>query len=437
MPRTFSRACAALAAALPLLASCQQDQPVGTGPYAKEVAKAVPLIEKTMGLKFKRPPKVEARSKDEVRAFLQKKFDEDEPALEMAGAERAYKLLGLLPDTLDLRKFMVALLTEQVIGYYDPAAKVLYVVANGGPSKDAPSAEILNITITHELVHALQDQYISLDSIAKAHGDNDREAAAQAVIEGQAVLEQLSVMLGSANIGMALPGGWDRIRQMIREGQSTMPVFATAPMLIQETLLFPYLSGAEFVKQYKETHNGGVPYQSMPVSTQQVLHPQEGLHSATKQDSAGAPIRIALPKPNNATVIYENDLGEFETRLFLYQHLGDAGVAAHGAAGWAGDEFAAVNTPQGAGVTWLTVWRSALQAAEFRDLMERTIERRYGVAQGSGGRGDSRHFAGKKRQVELVAATVQGRPVVLYTDMPDGASTKVIDLSKVKFERPK
>ena len=153
----------------------------------------MPLIEKSIGLKFKRPPKVEVRSKADVRAFLEKKFDEDAPALEMAGAERAYKLLGMLPDSLDLRKFTLSLLAEQVIGYYDPATKVLYIVANGGTSKDAPSSEILNITITHELVHALQDQYISLDSIARTRGDNDRQAAAQAVIEGQAVFEQLAV----------------------------------------------------------------------------------------------------------------------------------------------------------------------------------------------------------------------------------------------------
>ena len=96
---------------------------VGEGPYAQEVAKAVPRIEEGTGLKFKRPPKVEARSKDQVREFILKKFDEDMPAQELKGEESAYKLFGLLPDTFDLRKFLVAVLTEQVIGYYDPATK--------------------------------------------------------------------------------------------------------------------------------------------------------------------------------------------------------------------------------------------------------------------------------------------------------------------------
>src|SRR3954463_381345 len=122
----------------------------GDGPFASEVADAVPRIEQSTGLKFKRPPKVELRSKEQVRDFLIKKFDEETPASEIKGEEAAYKLLGMLPDTLDLRKFYLAVLTEQVIGYYDPATKVLYVV-NGADEKT------VNITLTHELVHALQD----------------------------------------------------------------------------------------------------------------------------------------------------------------------------------------------------------------------------------------------------------------------------------------
>src|SRR5258708_24144396 len=87
---------------------------VGEGPYAREVADAIPRIETATGLKFKQQPKVQERTKTEVRDFLLKKFDEESPAQELAGEESAYKLLGLLPDTLNLRKFFLAVLTEQV-----------------------------------------------------------------------------------------------------------------------------------------------------------------------------------------------------------------------------------------------------------------------------------------------------------------------------------
>jgi hypothetical protein len=427
--RTSAAATLALAF-LPVFAACQPDRPVGTGPYAKEVATAIPAIEKSVGLKFKTPPKVESRSKDEVRSFLEKKFDEDLPALELAGAERTYKLFGLIPDTLDLRKFMLGLLTEQVAGYYDPATKVLYVVGTEGTGPGAVTPEMITITITHELVHALQDQYFPLDSLEKEHGDNDRTSAVQAVIEGEAVFEQMSAMLGGNNFAMALPGGWERVRQMIRDAQGTMPVFATAPMFIQESLLFPYLSGAEFVRHFKEKRPGQMPFRPPPTSTKQVMHPDRFL------DSLDVPTRVLFPKPEAGSVVYENDLGEFETRLYLFQHLGDAGIAARGAAGWEGDRYLVVNTSRGAGLTWLTVWDSPIDAAQFRDLMEQTIEKRFKTAHAAGGSGTTRKFAAKGRSVELAAVTVQGKPVVLFTDVPAGAPTRLFDITKVKLMKP-
>ena len=417
-------------ALLPVLAACQADRPAGAGPYAKEVATAIPAIEKSVGLRFKRPPKVESRSKDEVRAFLERKFNEDLPALELAGAERTYKLFGLIPDTLDLRKFMLGLLTEQVAGYYDPGTKVLYVVGATGTGPGAVTPEMISITITHELVHALQDQYFPLDSIEKEHGDNDRTSAVQAVIEGEAVFEQMSAMLGGNNFAMALPGGWDRVRQMIRDAQGTMPVFSTAPMFIQESLLFPYLSGAEFVRHFKQARPGQMPFRPPPTSTKQVIHPDRFL------DSLDVPTRVQLPKPDAGSVVYENDLGEFETRLYLFQHLGDAAIAAQGASGWEGDRYLVVNTRSGAGLTWLSVWDSPVDAARFRDLMEQTIEKRFHTAHGAGGSGVTRNFSGKGRSLELAALMVQGKPAVLFTDVPAGAPTRLIDVAKVRLMKP-
>ena len=132
--------------------------------------------------------------------------------------------------------------------------------------------KVVGITITHELVHALQDQYINLDSLQKATSDNDRLTAAQALIEGEAQFEQLSIMLGGeSNIALRV-GGRDAIRQMIRENQGAMPVFAQAPMMIQESLLFPYLSGADFVQRFKASKGKVNPFSRVPSSTEQILH---------------------------------------------------------------------------------------------------------------------------------------------------------------------
>lgn len=408
---------------LSLLISCTEKKPTTfTGPYARQVSDAVPAIENAVGLKFKKPPKVETRSKAQVREFVTRQITDPLAARQMAGMSSAYKRLGMIPDSLNLQKFLVDLLEEQIVGYYDPKTKVLYVVS------DAPK-EAVGITITHELVHALQDQYISLDSTQQTEGENDRTSAAQAVFEGQAVYEQVSAMLGGTNVAMNLPGGWDRVRDMIRENQSSMPIFARAPTVIQETLIFPYLSGAEFVRNFKERNAGKPIYEDMPASTEQILHPTAFF------GTRDVPTSITLPPLIGATQTYQNTLGEFETRLFLFQHLNDQNSAVQGAAGWDGDRYDLFTTPRGEGIAWVSVWDSPADASEFYDLLGKIVKKRYKAESDSAAGSLVRNYSGSGRSVQVSTAEVSGRPVVLYVDVPQGASTSVLDMTKIGLKQ--
>src|SRR5256886_10974409 len=64
-------------------------------------------------------------------------------------------------DSLDLRRTMIDLLTEQVAGYFDPDSNALYIPTDIDPSQ-------ARLVISHELVHALQHQYLNLE-IGRAH----------------------------------------------------------------------------------------------------------------------------------------------------------------------------------------------------------------------------------------------------------------------------
>ncbi len=418
MKRSLVLACGAL---VTLVTACESQKPKYEGPYAKEVAEAIPMIERAVGLKFKTPPKLETRSKEQVRQFVTKQFTDSVAAHDIAGQEAAYKRLGMIPDTLNLQAFLTGLLEEQIVGYYDPHTKVLYVV-DGSPK------DMATLTITHELVHALQDQYVSLDSVQKVRDDNDRLAAAQAVFEGQAVYEQISIMLGGSNIAINLPGGWDRIREMIRENQASMPIFAAAPKVIQETLIFPYLSGAEFYRNYKERKPGSVIYNDLPVSTEQIVHPAAFF---VNRDN---PTRVTLGAINNATKVYENDLGEFETRLFLFQHLNDQNEAVRGAAGWDGDRYAVVNPPQGQGIVWLTVWDSPVEAGEFFHIAGQAVEARFSTKAASGSTDLVKKYSAAGRTLQVSTQEIQGRPVVIYVDVPAGANPNIINPAQVTLK---
>ncbi|MBX6332766.1 MAG: hypothetical protein IRY91_13040 [Gemmatimonadaceae bacterium] len=387
------------------------------GPYAKDAAEAIPMIERATGLRFKREPVIQSRTKAQVRAFLEQRFKEALSDQEITGQEILYRRLGLLPDTFDLRKSLLDLLTEQVIGFYDPKTKVLYVV-EGAPR------EQVGLVVSHELVHALQDQYMNLDSLQDVHGDNDRAMAAQAVIEGEATLAPIQAALGP---GAALPAGWDRIRDMIRENQSTMPVFAAAPFVLQETLVFPYLSGAEFMRRFRSEEPGRQPYgPNMPVSTEQILH--QSAYFGAHRD---APTEITLPKPATGSVLYEDNLGEFETRLFLFQHLHDQNAAVRGAAGWDGDRYQVIRTPRGDAIVWLTVWDSQVDAAEFESDVEQVIANRFHGATAQESALGKRYTIPAGRTIRLWGGEVAGRPAVLYEDLPDGVSPTLLDLKRV------
>ncbi|HEX6631530.1 MAG TPA: hypothetical protein VF048_10575 [Gemmatimonadaceae bacterium] len=418
---------ATLAAALAVgaLLGCRGERPSTVaydGPFADEVRDAIPKIEHAAGLPFKQPPKVERRTRAEVRAFLERQFDDEAAASDLEGQVAAYKRFDLLDDSLDVRALLLDLLTEQIIGFYDPSTKVLYVV-------DEAPAELRTMTIEHELVHALQDQYVNLDSLQRVEGENDRVSAAKAVIEGEATYEQLQIHLGFGDIAAALPGGWDKVRRDIRQQSTNMPVFSTSPMVLQETILFPYLSGAEFVRALKARDSTPILRHPFPASTEQVLHPQ------AYAPTPDVPTRVTLPAPNTGEAFYDNTFGEFETRLALYQWLNDQNAAIRGAAGWDGDRYVLFRTPNGEGAAWLTVWDSPVDAGEFFDVVNAALARRFRDLRSESLGPQERRYTGGDRALRLTAADVQGRPAVLLVDMPRGARTDdVIDLGAVRLD---
>ena len=420
--RVFARgASLALLASMTMLAAgCpSREKLTAQGPYAREVSDAIPKIEKVTGLKFKKPPVIERRTKEQVHEFLVKQFEDERSQADLIAQQFLLRRLGLVPEDFDLRALMLDLYTEQIVGFYDPATKVLYVV-------DGAKPEEVGFVVEHELVHALQDQYANLDSLLHLKGDDDRVLAVQSVMEGQATLVPLQSALGPA---AQLPGGWEKVRELIRENQGSMPKFAAAPPILQETLLFPYLSGAEFMRRFEDQNPGKMPFgAAMPVSSTQILH--EGAYFGS---NAERPVTITLPELKGATSTYQNDMGEFETRLFLFQHLKDQNASILAAQGWAGDRYATLRTPHGDGLAWITVWRTAVDAGEFRTAMQKVFTARYPNVQATEG-AQGTHLIASGRSMVLSGGDVNGHSVIVYVDVPAADRADVIDMSKIEIK---
>src|SRR5882762_3928702 len=249
------------------------------------VQQMTPAVERATRLRFRQRPVVLRRTRAQVRDYVIHKFDDDLPPAELEGAQAAYRLFGLIPDSLDLRRTMVDLLTEQVAGYFDPDSNALYIPTDIDPSQ-------ARLVISHELVHALQHQYLNLDSLVELKRQNDRRTAAQAILEGQATLAQILVLMPEQKLE-SLPNFWD-LRTALGAQQDQMKVFGSAPLWLRESLIFPYLGGAEFVRWFDHEYPGKQPYGVlMPISTEQILHPARYVAGDRPDALAFEPVLVA------------------------------------------------------------------------------------------------------------------------------------------------
>lgn len=337
-----------------LLIGCRGTPPArGQAPDLSRLVDSMrPVVERASGLRFKGPTRSAMKTKDEVRTFLLGKLEQDFPPARQEGVEAVYRLLGLIPDSLDLKQLLLDLYTEQVAGYYDPESATLYGVIGAEPTA-------LRFVLAHELVHALQHQYLPLDSLMRIKASADEQTAVQAVLEGQATVASIVAFVPDRNI-LSQPGFWQMAREQVRTQAASMQVFSKAPLAVREGLVFPYLGGAEFMRWW-DSARGGQPLPTlatMPRSTEQILHP-----ARYALGDAPVPVRFADPAGD---ALYEDTFGELEIQTLATVLSGGGEVLTETPIGWGGDRFRVYRTAAGPALVWYLVWDDPTSAARFR-----------------------------------------------------------------------
>lgn len=315
-------------------------------PELRELASALlPDLARRSGMELKGPVRLEKRTRQELERYLRFKLDEELPEDEARVTVEAYALFGLVPDGLDLRALLLALYTEQVAGFYEPDSTALFVL------DDQPAAALQGLLI-HELVHAVQDQTVDLHALTDSDLGNDRQTAAQAAIEGHAtlvMLEYLTEQMRGAPVDLAdVPDFASSLRPALEGMRSQFPALASAPRVIQESLLFPYVHGASYVQDLWRGGQRLAPFGDyLPSSTEQVI----------TRDRSDVPVPIGV-QVEGAETLHEDGLGRLETGVLLESHLGPQGAEL--AVGWGGDAYDLVELPGGTrGLVWATVWDDA------------------------------------------------------------------------------
>ncbi|MCA9738877.1 MAG: DUF6782 family putative metallopeptidase [Gemmatimonadota bacterium] len=326
---------------------------------ARMAGELLPALAAKANLALTEPVRVEWRSREELERYLRVKVDEELPVARAQALSDAYGLLGLFPAPVDLRALLLDVHLEQVAGFYDPDSTALFVM------REQPEAMTRTILV-HELVHAIQDQTTSLDSITARERGTDRQTAAQAAIEGHATLVMLEFMAeGMRGEPLDLSTVTDfqgRIRPLLEQARTQYPALASAPRVIQESLLYPYLAGAGFVQALWQAQGGRpAPFgRDLPQSTEQVDDPARFV--GERDD----PTALALTAPG-VEIRIEDELGQLGTRILLEERAGTmAGAAARG---WDGDRFLLWEQGGQSGLVWATVWDDPAARDAFLDTL--------------------------------------------------------------------
>jgi hypothetical protein len=280
---------------------------------------------------------------------------------------RSYALFGLVPADLDLRSLFLSVYTEQVSGFYDPDSTALFVL-------DDQPAETLRAVLVHELVHAVQDQAVNLDSLTARERGNDRRAAAQAAIEGHATLVMMEYTLEQfRGAPVDLAAGDDPamdLRPSLTSLTAQYPALAGAPLVVQEALLFPYMEGASFVRRtWQEAGGRPAPFGALlPESTEQVLDP-ERLLGPERDDPREIEIRVP-----GSPILYQDVLGQLEAAVLLAELSGQPRRPGD-ASGWRGDRYALLDTPSGDALVWAAVWDDVVSRDRYLARLSPLLER--------------------------------------------------------------
>jgi hypothetical protein len=242
--------------------------------------------------------------------------------------QRLLETLGAIDPGTDLREVTFELLASGVAGFYVPETGELVVRTEDPTDPSQPLGPVEQVTLAHELDHALADQnHTLLDEDLDQRGA-DAALAGMSLIEGDANLAGQRYAL--AHISLQDQAGM-AVSPEVTEAQSTLDA---APHYVARQLLFPYQEGMTFVcSQYLEGGWAAVDqlYANPPASTVEILVPD-------RLGTPPAPVVEPAPPPAPWTEARRDTFGAADL-LFLFEAPGD-------------DETLAIDDPMGAASAW-------------------------------------------------------------------------------------
>jgi hypothetical protein len=383
------------------------------------------------GLPVKSTVKRRITTRDDVEAYLNTKFNEDQGSKRLQRNEIVLKKFGLLDRDFALKPFLLSLLKEQIEAYYDSKTKTVNLL-------DWVDVEEQKPVLAHELTHALQDQHSDLekwdeqtpnDVSTNASGDSDHlakdemDTARDAVAEGQATAVMMDYVLKP--LGKSLvkdPEVMEVLKQQIT-GAENSPVLARAPLLLSESMLFPYRDGLSFEQDVwmdkgREAAFAGT-LDRPPSSTWEIINPLEyekGHAAAVPLLPNIHPLVDKLYKPYDIGQVGQLDLHILSELLGGDQAARRLTSSWNGGIYWAGQQRSAKTAAEQASTKslaffYLSAWRNPAAASYFAKLYANSLGRKYSSVKPDDAAQNSAPANGSDEQIY----TTSEGPVVITT----------------------
>jgi hypothetical protein len=222
-------------------AAAVRHQPPTSDPVFQKLDAIVKTISEITGFEQKHAVPYGRMNHEQLRKFLAKRLKATLRPEELHADELSLKLFGLVPQDFDLKKSTVDLLTEQAAAFYDYQEKRLFILDTSSLSEE-------EITLAHELSHALADQHFNMEKFMEEEPANDDENLAHsAVVEGQATWLMMAYQMKKVGLTPApTPEMLAQAADNTEASNSQYPVLDKSPIYIQRSLLFPYDEGTLF-----------------------------------------------------------------------------------------------------------------------------------------------------------------------------------------------
>ncbi len=288
---------------------------------------------------------------------------------------KALAALGFIKPTYDLAKYALTRLADGVLGFYMPADPAIYIIGNR-------FAGMERWTFTHEYDHALVHSHYAAVGIMEddpmCANDSQRCEAIRALVEGDAML----VMMFWRD-QYASP--YDERDIALYPYPFLLPPEQNTPPYVTPMVEFSYYGGLVFVGTLWEKGNWAEvnkAYENLPVSTEQILHPEKYLNREK-------PAVMKIPNLESAlgsdwALVKSDSLGEYMSYLLLAYGADNTSqipsdTAETAAAGWGGDHYLVFSSSDGEKLLLAAEWNwdTDADATQFYAAMKEHVDKRF------------------------------------------------------------